>query len=462
MSILDLFRKKPVEQTRSYDGAAGGYRGSGMSDTANVVAAMAAARVPLARRARYLASNNALALSGIEAWVAALVAYGIKGQSQHPDASIRGAMNARFTEWAGSADMDGLGDFYAIQALMVRQMVTEGESIALLINTEDGLRIRVIDNEQLDPNMTRTLENGARIIQGVEFNDRGQRVAYWILPDNPGLPYGSVSLTPRRVPASDVIHLFRQIVPGQVRGVSWLAPVMLRLTGLDLWADAQLTRQQMAALLTVFVETPDGSTAPFDSSLENKGLSPGGIRFLDFGSKPYFLSPATIGDEVIRFAEIQERHVAVGMSLPLSVLNGDLKQANYGSQRGGLIEWRRRIEGIQHLTLVPMMLKPIWERWAMTEVYSGRISTTLDQALPVNWIPPRFDWIDPVKDTTALVDAMAAGIMSRTEVVASRGDDIERLDAEIAAEKAREKTLGLDFAAKPANQNIPPVIDAAA
>ncbi|RIK96394.1 MAG: hypothetical protein DCC74_10485 [Proteobacteria bacterium] len=43
----------------------------------------AAARGPLARRARYLAANNALAASGVEAWVSALVGTGIKPQSSH-------------------------------------------------------------------------------------------------------------------------------------------------------------------------------------------------------------------------------------------------------------------------------------------------------------------------------------------------------------------------------------------
>lgn len=463
LSKIRAWLSGPTTSTRSYDGAAGGYRAGALSETANVIAAMAAARTPLARRARYLVGNNALAFSGVEAWTAALVAYGIKAQSQHADQGVRSILTSRFGSFADEADADGVGDLYSIQALMVRQMVTEGESFALLINTAEGLRVRVIDNEQVDPNITRTLPDGGRIIQGVEFSGDGRRVAYWILPDNPGLPYGAASMTARRVPSHDVVHLFRQLVPGQVRGVSWLSPVILRLSGLDLWADAQLTRQQMAAMLTIFIKGGDGTGAPFDASLASKGIAPGGVRYLDEGQEPMFLTPASIGEEVIKFAEIQERHIAVGLSLPLFVLNGDLSQANYGSQRGGLTEWRRRVGSIVHLTIAPQLLTPIWQRWVATEVLSGAVSTTIEEALPVNWIPPKFDWIDPAKDIEAEALAVEVGFKSRTESLAERGQDAEAVDAEIAAERARAKALGLDFTRRPAaNSNTPPpVADAA-
>jgi capsid protein len=45
--------------------------------------------------------------------------------------------------------------------------------------------------------------------------------------------------------------------------------------------------------------------------------------------------------------------------------------------------------------------------------------------------------------------------MSRREAIASRGYDIEQVDAEIAADAARAKDLGLDFTAKPASQKEP-------
>ena len=86
------------------------------------------------------------------------------------------------------------------------------------------------------------------------------------------------------------------------------------------------------------------------------------------------------------------------------------------------------------------------------ELAEAANADALEAYCRVNWIPPGWDWVDPEKDASADAIAIAAGLKSRREVVAARGYDIEQLDAEIAADKAREKTMGLQFTApsKPA------------
>lgn len=158
-----------------------------------------------------------------------------------------------------------------------------------------------------------------------------------------------------------------------------------------------------------------------------------------------FSEPARVGSEVIDFAKVTEREIAVGLGLPAAVLTGDLSEVNYSSIRAGLVEWRRRVEALQHHVLAFQMLRPIWRRWAATEILSGRLATTLDAAMPAKFITPRQQWVDPVKDVAAELDAIEGGLMSRREAVTSRGVDIEALDAEIAADNARATLLGLAF-----------------
>jgi capsid protein len=107
--------------TRSFDGAQNGRRWRGQPEMPATLSAMHAARGPLARRARYLAGNNALAASGVEAWVSALIGTGIKPQSGHVDPEVRAALNLAFESWTDDADADGLTDFYGLQALLVRR-----------------------------------------------------------------------------------------------------------------------------------------------------------------------------------------------------------------------------------------------------------------------------------------------------------------------------------------------------
>ena len=451
--IFDRLRTLLRRTLRSYDGAGGGRRWRGHPDMPANLSAMHAARGPLAKRARYLVANNPLAASGVEAWVSALVGTGIKPQSAHADPLVRRDLNTGFEGWTDEADADGLTDFYGQQAVMVRRMVIDGEGFALLIAGPDGLRLRLIDAEQIDPSLNRDLPEGGRIVQGIEFDAAGRRVAYHMLPERPGMPFASLPLTAKWVPADQVVHLFRPETPGQVRGISWFAPVMLRLADLDQWRDAQIMRQKVAAMLAGFVTSTENPTEVFEGEQKGAnlvgGLEPGTLKFLDPGQDVKFSTPANIGAEVITFAKITEREIAVGLGLPAAIFTGDLSEVNYSSIRAGLVEWRRRVEALQHGVIAFQFLRPVWRRWATLEVLASRIKTTVEAALPAKFIAPKQQWVDPAKDVEAELAAIAGGLMSRREAVTSRGVDIEALDDEIAADNKRATELGLTFTPPP-------------
>ena len=65
--------------------------------------------------------------------------------------------------------------------------------------------------------------------------------------------------------------------------------------------------------------------------------------------------------------------------------------------------------------------------------------------LACGWLPPKWDWVDPLKDARAEIEQIEAGLKSRTQALAERGYDAEQVDAEIAADKAREQVLGITF-----------------
>ncbi|WP_425106505.1 phage portal protein [Ancylobacter sp.] len=432
-------------RSRSYEGAATGRRATGWGKTANQHGAAQKARAPLSYRARYLVANNPHAAAGKAAHVSSLVGTGIVP-------AVTGTLARRWTDWTDEADADGLMDFYGLTALMVGGMVVDGEALALLIATPAGLRIRVLDPDQLDASLTRPLPQGGRIVNGVEFDMFGSRVAYWIVKERPEIGLG-LNLQPVRVPAEDVVHLFRPDFPGQVRGVSWFAPAILRLAEHDEWHGAQLVRQKVGALLTGFIVTPDGSM-PFGGEVSQgaliAGMEPGTLLPLLPGQDVRTTTPPAIAQEANDFARITLHEIAAALGLPYEVLTGDLSSVNYSSIRAGLVEWRRRVEMTQHNVIVFQALRPIWRRWVMIESLQGRLAARPQELLPVRWITPKQQWVDPAKDVQAEIEAINAGLMSRREAVAARGMDVGALDAEIAADKAREASLGLTFTAAPA------------
>jgi capsid protein len=63
----------------------------------------------------------------------------------------------------------------------------------------------------------------------------------------------------------------------------------------------------------------------------------------------------------------------------------------------------------------------------------------------VKWIPPRWEWVDPLKDRKAEREAVAAGFKARSDVIEGEGYDPEEVDTRIAADREREKRLGLSL-----------------
>jgi capsid protein len=88
--------------------------------------------------------------------------------------------------------------------------------------------------------------------------------------------------------------------------------------------------------------------------------------------------------------------------------------------------------------IVFQLCRQVWARWMD---YDQRRR----EYLACGWLPPKWDWIDPLKDACAEIEQIDAGLKSRTQALAERGYDAEQVDAEIAADKARERLLGLAF-----------------
>lgn len=454
-NAFGLSRQAARAVVRSYDSGAGGRRWAGAGAMPTTIGAQLAAGPRIAQRARYLAANNGHAAAGVEAWVSELVGSGLKPQSAHPDPEMRAAINARFNQWCDEADVDGASDFFGLQAQVARRLVVDGEIFATMF-IDDGrrLRVRLIDGAQVDGAYHTELAAGARIVAGIEFDASGQRVAYHLWRSRPGLPLAApVDLI--RLPAEDVVHVFRAETPGQVRGVSWFAPVLLRLADLDKAHDAQLMRQQIAAMMAGFITDPNGGNGGFEGSRAadgalDGGLEPGTLKVLQPGQDIRFSEPATIGQEATEFLRVTAREIAAGLGVPYEAMTGDMSQVNYSSIRAGLVAFRRRVEALQHNTLVFQFCRPIWRRWVTAEILSGRLDAPgfeqdPEAYLAARWLPPKVDWVDPLKDAQAEILAINAGLMSRRQAVAARGYDLEQLDTEIAQDRAVAQAQGLSF-----------------
>ncbi|MCA1452848.1 phage portal protein [Bradyrhizobium sp. BRP22] len=464
-----------------FDGGRNRRRLKSWQPTQNTTNAIMASQGPLLRaRCRDALRNNAHANAACESFTANLIGTGIKPSSlltDQPD--LRAAMMQLWLDWTDQCDADGIADFYGLQTIVARALFEAGECFIRFRprNVSDGflvpLQVQLLESEMCPYWLNQFAANGNYIMNGIELDYRGRRTAYYFFPTHPGdaavepVP----QLEPVRVPASEVLHIFKCTRPGQMRGVPLVTPALIRMFFLDQYDDAELERKRIAAMFAGFITTAtpedvvpiDGidSSAP-QENIALSGLEPGTMQTLLPGEDIKFSEPADVGGAYEAYQYRQQLALFGALGIPYSVCTSDLRRANYSSLRGSIVEYRRKLEQFQHNVIVFQMCTPIWRRWMDTAV--------LAQALPINetdyllnqptyqrakWIPQRNDWVDPLKDRQAEKLAVDAGFKSRSDVIEAEGSDPEENDQRIAADHAREERLNLVFAVHTAAANQP-------
>jgi len=469
MGMFDLFRRRapggPKAVRARLEGTMSKRRLRGWNPPLENINTLVAAGGPkLLARSRELVVTNGYAANACEAFAANLVGDGIKPSSLIGDADLRDRVQKLWLAWTDEADADGLTDLYGLQAMVAREMFVAGECFVRLRprRAEDGLlvpmQLQLLQAEMLPFEKTETAANGNRIRCGIEFDAIGRRVAYHFRRRHPGDRTDQGQVIPEyfRVPAEDVQHIYRPIDAGQIRGLPHIAPAMVRLFLLDQYDDAELDRKKTAAMFAGFItkaapeealmgEVEDGEDGTGIASLE-----PGTMQVLLPGEDVTFSSPADVGGGYEAFQYRTLLAVSASLGLPYHLVTGDVRQANYSSLRAELVEFRRRIGQLQHGVLAPQFCRPVWRRWLETALLSGALDAPdLATITPVQWIPPRWDWVDPLKDIQAQVLAMEAGLTSRRKVVEATGYDIEEVDRENAADAKRAAELGLRYRTSP-------------
>jgi len=428
----------------------------------NINSLVAAGGPRLLARARELVVTNGYAANACEAFAANLVGDGIKPSSLIADPDLRDQVQRLWLTWTDEADADGLTDFYGLQAMVAREMFVAGECFVRIRprRLEDGLtvplQLQLLQSEMLPFEKTEEIGGGRRIRCGIEFDAIGRRIAYHFRRRHPGDSTDRGAPIPEtvRVPASEVLHVYRPIDAGQIRGLPHVAPAMVRLFLLDQYDDAELDRKKTAAMFAGFItktapeEALLGEVAAEDGTA-TASLEPGTMQVLLPGEDVKFSSPADVGGGFEAFQYRTLLAVSASLGLPYHLVTGDVRQANYSSLRAELVEFRRRVEQLQHGVLAFQLCRPVWRRWLDAAVLAGALEADPAALRPVQWIPPRWDWVDPLKDIQAQVLAIESGLLSRRKAVEATGYDIEEIDRENAADAARAADLGLTYRMSP-------------
>lgn len=460
-----------AQMSSPYDASGGGPRLAHWNGSGLGVNTLIHHHAPLIRqRSRDVSRNNAIAFRAVDNLVSALVGNGIKPHSLCEDLTFRRDIEAAWKVWVKQSDPTRASDFYGQQAVMVRAMIEGGEALARFRerlpsdNLFIPLQLQLMEPEQLDDGRdTINLPGGRRISRGIEFDDTGAPVAYWFHREHPGENTGrTVAGNSVRVPASQVIHLYEPLRPGQVGGLPWLSVALVQLHELDQYNDAEVVRKKSAAMIMGFITAldaggalpgEDGGTDGYeDPDGESVGLevaSPGTMLKLLPGEGVEFNNPADVGGNYEAFVRANLRLLAGAARQTYEQLSGDYSDVTYSSARQAILEFRRKMEQIQAQIIVHQLCAPVWDKFVRAAIISGRVQVPGGVAAFVNgphqfcevkWVPTGWQWIDPFKEVQADKLAMESRLKSRKRIIAERtGEDIDDVDAEIDADPHHPK-----------------------
>lgn len=447
---------------RGFDGAALGRRNDGWRSTgsdANAENAPALAR--LRNRAREQRRNNPYAERAITGIADNVVGAGIVPRPLTKTERSKKRLTELWNAWAESlaCDADGLENFYGMQHKIVEAVVESGECLIRRRRrfASDGLpvplQLQVLEPDFLDETKDGPVTGSQnRIIQGVEFDALGRRVAYWLYDQHPGSNNTWRSLDSRRVPAEDVIHVFLPKRPGQARGYSWLAPVLQRLRNFDEMEDAVIEQAKIAACFAAFVSKDEASGSSGKAPPLIERMEPGIVQELGLGEEITFGTPPTFnGYQTYSWQALHA--VAVGMGVPYELLTGDLKGVNFSSGRMGWLHFARRVDVWQWRMLIPQLCAGTW-RWFM-EAQVLLPGAVLDDA-GAEWVPPRRDMVDPKAETENVKERLRNGLTTWPDALRELGvTDPQRHAQEIAEANKLLDSLGLILDCDPRKSAAP-------
>lgn len=315
---------------------------------------------------------------------------------------------------------------------------------------------------------------GHKIYDGVEVDENGQIVAYYICNVYPNqnkaekAEWTRVEAYGAKTGLPNILHVMSSERPGQYRGVPYLAQVIEPLLQLRRYTESELMAALVQSFFTACVTTETDATGtpfnevgagdiagipssnPSDDPGDNLSdddneyeLGPGTVIHLAPGEKMDFGSPniPTAGFE--SFVKTICRLVGAALEIPYDVLIKEFN-SSYSASRGALLEAWEAFK-MRRVWFVDSFCQPVYEMWLSEAVARGRIKApgffddplVRDAWCGARWIGPVQGQLDPKKEAEAAVTLINNGIKTRGQVTTELGSgDYDENVEQLAQENA--------------------------
>ncbi len=438
-----------LKGARLYDAAKSSAYRLPITDRQSGDAVMEHAQDKLRIQARNADENNDLAIGILDTLVNNVVGAGLSYEPlvKNADGSVATELNRAigraWGEWRKRAEASRQLPWSELERVVARSWLRDGEYLVQhVIGTRAAIRhrgpvpysIELIEADFLP--FADSAVNRDGVIHGVEVNAWGEPIAYHLYKEHPGnLLISSLraSLETKRVPAERLTHLkFARRHP-QIRGVTCLHGVLIRLDDLKEYELSERIAARVAAAFCAVITKQPSFTRQAKYAAGNRDfeMHPGMVfdRMVE-GESVEVLDPKRPNAQLGQFRRDQLRAAAAGAGTSASTISRNY-EGSYSSQRQELSE---TAVGYQKLRayFIDVFAREVYERFVGLGDLSGlwRYPPTVDPVsiLDCDIRGPSSPWIDPEKEMKADVLAVQAGFKGRHQVIRERGGDPVSVD----------------------------------
>ena len=369
-------------------------------------------------------------------------------------------IRAAWAEWSVAPEVTGQYTRPVMERLLARTWLRDGEVFCQMVQGKvPGLTPQAgvpFWLEALEPDFVPLDSNdsGKGLCQGIFLNAWGRPIKYQV---HKSLTTSGIALgNTKEINADNMLHLKFVRRLHQIRGNSLLSGILIRLSALKDYEDAELTAARIAAALGMYVKKGDGQSYPESEDKEERemdivpgmlfdGLQPGEDIGMIKSDRP--------NPNLENFRNGQLRAVSAGSRGSYSSIARDYN-GTYSSQRQELVE---SFEGYNILqdSFVAAISRPNYRNWLQMAITSGVIKTPADLDMKslfnAVYSGPVMPWIDPLKEANGWKVQVRGGAATESDWIRSRGANPSEVKRRRKAEIDENNKLGLVFDTDPAN-----------
>jgi lambda family phage portal protein len=416
-------------------------------------------RQKLIDRSHSLSRNNSIVAGLINANCTKIVGSGLRmysridshklGLSDDQAELLEDNIEREWRLWSESVECDlaRTNHFSGLQEIALRQSFMAGEAFGILAHLQRGpmpygLKVQMVESERVcnkDNGSNGKQHDGTYRYDGIVKDKYGAPQTYQVASDFPGL--SKAGLTWTEVPAfgektglKNVLHMFKQLRPGQTRGVPYLSPVIEPLYNLGKYSKAELDAAVTAALFTVFIESETGdadisiskTSAETGSSASDDDikLGSGAVIGLAKGEHISTANPGRPNQNFDPYFMSMVRQIGIALEIPYEQLIKHYTSSYSAARAAALDAWQ--FYKTRRAWLIQQFCQPVFEAFMYEAVALGRIyapgffdDISIRKAYcSAEWVGPSQGHIDPVKEVKAAELRMLNGITTLSQETA--------------------------------------------